>query len=43
MRNIYVENQNIYNDSMAQHQANIQQSVDEVIRAEEHLRRIRGY
>ena len=43
LRDIYAENQNVYNDSMAQHQANIQQSVDEVIRAEEHLRRIRGY
>ena len=43
LRDIYAKNQNIYNNSMAQHQANIQQSVDEVIRAEEHLRRIRGY
>ena len=43
LRDIYAENQNIYNDSMAQHQANIQQNVDEVIRAEEHLKRIRGY
>ena len=43
MRDIYVENQNIYNDSMAQHQTNIQQSVDEVIRTQEHLRRIRGF
>ena len=43
LRDIYVENQSIYNDSMAQRQTNIQKSIDEVIRAEEHLRRIRGY
>jgi len=43
LRDIYAENQNIYNDSMAQHQTNIQKSIDEVIRTPEHLKRIRGY
>jgi len=43
LRDIYAENQNVYNDSMAQRQTNIQQSIDEVIRTQEHLRRIRGY
>ena len=43
LRDIYAENQNVYNDSMAQRQTNIQKSVDEVIRTQEHLRRIRGY
>ena len=43
LRDIYAENQNVYNDSVAQHQTNIQQSVDEVIRTQEHLRRIRGF
>ena len=43
LRDIYAENQNIYNDSMAQHQTNIQKSIDEVIRTQEHLKRIRGY
>jgi len=43
LRDIYAKNQNVYNDSMAQRQTNIQQSIDEVIRTQEHLRRIRGY
>jgi len=43
LRDIYAENQSVYNDSMAQRQTNIQQSIDEVIRTQEHLRRIRGY
>ena len=43
LRDIYAENQNVYNDSVAQHQTNIQKSIDEVIRTQEHLRRIRGY
>ena len=42
-RNIYAENQNMYNDSVAQYQKNLQESIDNTIRAEEHLRRIRGY
>ena len=43
LRDIYAENQNVYNDSMAQRQTNIQKNIDEVIRTQEHLRRIRGY
>ncbi len=43
LRDIYAKNQSVYNDSMAQRQTNIQKSVDEVIRTQEHLRRIRGY
>ena len=43
LRDIYAENQNVYNDSVAQHQTNIQKSIDEVIRTQEHLRRIRGF
>ena len=42
-RVIYAQNQNIYSDIMGNHQEQIQQAADEVIRAEEHLRRIRGY
>ena len=42
-RNIYIENQNSYNDPVAQIETKIQQATDEVIRAAEHLRRIRGY
>ena len=43
LRDIYAKNQNVYNDSMAQRQTNIQKNIDEVIRTQEHLRRIRGY
>jgi hypothetical protein len=43
LRDIYVENQSVYNDSMAQRQTNIQKSIDEVIRTQEHLKQIRGY
>ena len=43
LRDIYAENQSVYNDSMAQRQTSIQKSIDEVIRTQEHLRRIRGY
>jgi hypothetical protein len=43
LRDIYAENQSVYNDSMAQRQTNIQKNIDEVIRTQEHLRRIRGY
>ena len=42
-RNIYAKNQDVYLDSVAKYQKNLQETVDEVIRAEEHLRRIRGY
>ena len=42
-RNIYAEIQNKYDDPVAKHEANVQKAVDEVIRSEIHLRRIRGY
>ncbi len=42
-RNIYAQNQNVYNDAVTQYQENVQDKVDARIRAEEHLRRIRGY
>jgi len=42
-RNIYAQNQNVYNDVMDNRQEQIEQASDEVIRTEEHLRRIRGY
>jgi len=42
-RNIYIQNQSSYNDSMVKYQTTVQEAVDEVIRAQEHLRRIRGY
>ena len=42
-RNIYFENQNIYNDNVAKFEKNLQDKIDNRIRAEEHLRRIRGY
>ena len=42
-RNIYAKNQDVYLDSVAKYQKNLQETVDEVIRAEEHLRSIRGY
>lgn len=43
VRNIYAENQNNYNDPVATYQRNVQEAVDNRIRAEEHLRSIRGY
>jgi len=43
LRDIYAENQSVYNDSVVQYQTNIQKSIDEVIRTQEHLKRIRGY
>ena len=43
VRNIYAQNQSVYSDIMDTRQEQIQQAADEVIRAEEHLRRIRGY
>ena len=42
-RNLYAQNQNVYDDAVTQYQENVQSKVDERIRAEEHLRRIRGY
>ena len=42
-RNIYHQNQNVYSDMVVRYQEQIQKTADEVIRAEEHLRRIRGY
>ena len=42
-RNIYAEIQNKYNDPVAKHETNVQKAVDEVIRSQIHLRRIRGY
>jgi hypothetical protein len=43
LRNIYAENQTAYNDPMAKSQKILQESIDNRIRAEEHLRRIRGF
>jgi len=42
-RNIYAETQISYNDPVFLYQRKIEETVDKVIRAEEHLRRIRGY
>jgi len=42
-RNIYAETQASYNDPVFLYQRKVEKAVDEVIRAEEHLRRIRGY
>jgi len=42
-RNLYAQNQNVYDDVVAQYQKNLQDKVDNRIRAEEHLRRIRGF
>ena len=38
-----LKNQNVYDDPVTRFQKNVQEKVDERIRAEEHLRRIRGY
>jgi len=43
VRNIYAENQNNYSDPVAKYQKNLQESIDNRIRTEEHLRRIRGF
>jgi len=43
LRNIYAENQTAYNDPMAKSQKILQESIDNRIRTEEHLRRIRGF
>ena len=42
-RNIYAETQISYNDPVQKYQKILQESVDNRIRAEEHLRRIRGF
>ena len=42
-RNIYAETQVSYNDPVFLYQRKVEKAVDEVIRAKEHLRRIRGY
>ena len=43
LRDIYAENQIAYNDPVATSQKILQESIDNRIRAEEHLKRIRGY
>ena len=42
-RNIYAFNQDIYQDNVTKHHEEIEDAVEERIKAEEHLRRIRGY
>ena len=42
-RNIYAEVSYANNDVVQQYQEKVQEATDERIRAEEHLRRIRGY
>ena len=42
-RDIYAQSQVTYNDPVAKSQKILQESIDNRIRAEEHLRRIRGY
>ena len=42
-RNIYAETQVSYNDPVFLYQRKVEEAADEVIKAEEHLRRIRGY
>jgi len=42
-RDIYAQSQVTYNDPMATSQKILQESIDNRIRAEEHLKRIRGY
>jgi len=42
-RNIYAFNQDIYQDNVTKHHEEIEDAVKERIKAEEHLRRIRGY
>jgi len=42
-RDIYAQNQNTYNDPVAKSQKILQESIDNRIRAEENLKRIRGY
>ena len=43
VRDIYSESQISYNDPAAEYEQDVQTAVDNRIRAEEHLRRIRGY
>jgi hypothetical protein len=42
-RNIYAFSQNIYQDNVTKHHEEIEDAVEERIKAEEHLKRIRGY
>lgn len=42
-RELYAEIQNPYSDSMAKYTRKVEKATDERIRAEEHLRRIRGF
>ena len=42
-RTIYVQAQNQYNDPAFSYQRKIEKAVEDRIRAEQHLRRIRGY
>ena len=42
-RVLYAENQDVYNDVVFRYQKQIDEAMDEVIRTQEHLRRIRGY
>ena len=42
-RDIYAQSQVTYNDPVAKSQKILQESIDNRIRAEEHLKRIRGY
>ena len=42
-RNLYAQNQNVYDDPVEIYQRNLQDKIDNRIRAEEHLRRIRGF
>ena len=42
-RNIYSENQIVYNAPVNNYQEKVQKAIDDRIRAEQHLRRIRGY
>ena len=40
-RNVYAENQGVYNDVVFRHQEQIEKADDELIRAQENLRRIK--
>jgi hypothetical protein len=42
-RNLYAQNQNVYADPVTKYQEKLQDKIDARIRAEEHLRRIRGF
>ena len=42
-RDIYAQVQNQYNDPVVSYQRNVEEAIENRIKAEEHLRRIRGY